>query len=171
MGEHPSAALTRKEAGRGRRALWIVALFLAAVTPLAAARVYGATGYGLGPSMAGAWFAAPLAGVGITRLMGRHLRFPQVGIALWTALLCLGVPQADRWLAGNPDAARLAQVITPYAGGSGTYLGVPAEVPAYQLRRTVRSEQWSDCTGAVEKTRPRVSVDPVDACARPVRAG
>ncbi|MFC8956519.1 ArnT family glycosyltransferase [Streptomyces sp. NPDC057101] len=171
MGEHPSAALTRKGAGRGRRVWWIVALFLAAVTPLAAARVDGATGHGLGPSTALAWLAAPLAGVGTTRLMGRHFRFPQAGIALWTVLLCGGVPQADRWFAGDPDPARLARVIAPYAGGTGTYLGVPAEVPAYQLRGTVRPGQWSDCAEAVEATRTRVSGDPVDACARAVRAG
>ncbi|MFK0229947.1 ArnT family glycosyltransferase [Streptomyces sp. NPDC090303] len=170
MGEHPSAVVGR-QAERGRRLLWIVALLLAAVAPLAAARVGGAAGYGLGPSAALVWFAAPLAGVGATRLMGRHFRFPQAGIALWTALLCLGVPQADRWFAGDPDPARLARVMAPYAAGTGTYLGVPAEVAAYQLRRTVRPGQWSDCGGPAAGPRARASGDPLAACARAVRAG
>ncbi|MFD5110470.1 hypothetical protein [Streptomyces cinereoruber] len=169
MGEHPSTASLQARVGRGRRTLWIFALFCAAIVPLAVAQVCATVESGLGPSAALTWFAAPLAGVGTSRLMGRHFRFPQAGIALWTALLCLGMPQADRWFAGNTDPDRLVRLVSPYAGASGSYLGVPAEVPAYQLRRTVSPGRWTDCTEQTDGGRSAgVSVA---ACARAVRVG
>ncbi|MEU0002457.1 glycosyltransferase family 39 protein [Streptomyces microflavus] len=171
MGEHPSALAARHVQGRGARVLWIVAFLIAAVAPLTVAGAGGPSGYGLGPVAALTWFAAPLAGVGTSRLMGRHFRFPQAGIAVWTALLCAGLPQTDRWFAGDPDSARLVRFITPYAGATGTYLGVPAEVPAYQLRRTVQPGQWTDCAGTTDGTRLGASADAAVTCARSVRAG
>ncbi|MEU9979268.1 glycosyltransferase family 39 protein [Streptomyces sp. NPDC051014] len=159
----------RGRSGRGRRALWIVALCGAALAPLAAARIHGTGGYGLAPVAALTWFTAPLAGIGADRLLGRHFRFPHAGIALWTAVICLGTPSVDGWFARYPDTAALSSTIAPYGGATGTYLGVPAAVPAYALRATTPLERWTDCGGPFDGELDRA----VDAagCAQAVRAG
>ncbi|MEU9256673.1 glycosyltransferase family 39 protein [Streptomyces sp. NPDC048270] len=169
MGEHPLLEV-RRAAGRARRAAAVLALGAAAAAPLAAVAVSGSTAGGIGRVGALAWFAAPLAGVGVTWLMGRHLRFPQFAIAFWTAALCLGMPHTDRWFAAYPDQERLAGVLAPYAGSSGTYLAIPAEMPGYQLRTSTRPEQWTDCAGRMDGSR-FAAADPDAACAQAVRSG
>ena len=43
----------------------------------------------------GLFFAAPLAGIGLTRIIGDHFRRAQVGIAIWGAALVIGMTQSD----------------------------------------------------------------------------
>ena len=45
-------------------------------------------GYGL-------LFAAPMAGVGLSRIMGAHFRYPQLAIVSWVTLLTLGISQSQ----------------------------------------------------------------------------
>jgi hypothetical protein len=90
----------------------------------------------------GLLFAAPMAGVGVTRLIGAHFRYPQLGIMLWTATLCLGISQAD-WRYGVwPDSSKMVQVIDSHVDRKGHYLASTPEVPVYYLRDKTTHRQW-----------------------------
>ena len=45
-------------------------------------------GYGL-------LFTAPMAGVGLSRMVGAHFRYPQLAILAWVTLLALGITQSQ----------------------------------------------------------------------------
>ena len=94
MNESP-LALRLGNPGRRRRAL--LGLLLCGTAVLAPAyQVHLGTVVSLFKHVGfGLLFAAPMAGVGVTRLVGAHFRYPQLGIMLWTAMLCLGIQQAD----------------------------------------------------------------------------
>ncbi|MBL1081487.1 glycosyltransferase family 39 protein [Streptomyces actinomycinicus] len=90
----------------------------------------------------GLLFAAPMAGVGVTRLIGAHFRYPQLGIMLWTATLCLGISQADWRFGVWPDSSRMIQVIDSHVNREGHYLASTPEVPVYYLREKTSQRQW-----------------------------
>ncbi|MYW68300.1 phospholipid carrier-dependent glycosyltransferase [Streptomyces sp. SID8379] len=95
----------------------------------------------------GLFFAAPMAGVGLTRLVGAHFRHPQLGILLWTAVLCLGIQQAD-WRFGLwPDSTRMIRTISPHVNSHGHYLSSTPEVPVYYLRAKTSHRQWQSVFG------------------------
>ena len=81
----------------------------------------------------GLFFAAPLAGLGLARLVGDHFRRPQVGIALWSLALVLGMAQSQNLYGGWPSAAPLVRALSPYLRPSATYLVEVPEVPIYYL--------------------------------------
>ncbi|MEV4591189.1 hypothetical protein [Streptomyces chartreusis] len=170
-GRGEDSSTNRLLQGYARRAVVVLALSGAAAAPFAGAWWSGTSAYGFGPAGGLAWFASALAGVGVTRAMGRHFSFPQAGIAVWTVLLCLGLPQTDRWFATDPDPAHLGDVLTPYGRSTGIYMGIPAEVAAYHLRGTVRPEQWTDCAGRINAAHVSASVDEAGTCAQAVRRG
>ncbi|MFJ9827347.1 glycosyltransferase family 39 protein [Streptomyces sp. NPDC101160] len=92
----------------------------------------------------GLLFAAPLAGVGLTRLVGAHFRHPQLACALWVVMLCLGMGQSVERFATWPDSSRLTaslrQYITP---GEGRYLASLPNVPVYYLRDITDHTHWT----------------------------
>ncbi|MGW4158418.1 glycosyltransferase family 39 protein [Streptomyces sp. NPDC004788] len=92
----------------------------------------------------GLLFAAPLAGVGLTRLVGAHFRHPQLACALWVVMLCLGMGQSVERFASWPDSSRLTaslrQYITP---GEGRYLASLPNVPVYYLRDITDHTHWT----------------------------
>ncbi|MEU6596931.1 glycosyltransferase family 39 protein [Streptomyces flaveolus] len=90
----------------------------------------------------GLLFAAPMAGVGVTRLIGAHFRYPQLGIMLWTATLCLGIQQADWRFGVWPDSSKMIQVIDSHVDRKGHYLASTPEVPVYYLRDRTSHRQW-----------------------------
>ncbi|MEV5382352.1 glycosyltransferase family 39 protein [Streptomyces sp. NPDC052721] len=90
----------------------------------------------------GLLFAAPMAGVGVTRLIGAHFRYPQLGIMLWTATLCLGISQADWRFGVWPDSSKMIQVIDSHVDREGHYLASTPEVPVYYLREKTSHRQW-----------------------------
>jgi Dolichyl-phosphate-mannose-protein mannosyltransferase len=93
-------------------------------------------GYGL-------WFAAPMAGVGLTRLVGAHFRNPQVGILIWVTLLVLGMSQSQTryeiWPNSRPVVATLRSQLQP----NGRYLAESNWVTLYYLRTRTRIDQWT----------------------------
>ncbi|MFI9153825.1 glycosyltransferase family 39 protein [Streptomyces sp. NPDC053367] len=105
----------------------------------------------------GLLFAAPMAGVGVIRLVGKHFRYPQLGILLWVSALCLGVSQSE-WRFGLwPDSRAMVQAIEPYMKPDGHYLGATYEVPTYYLRDRTGHAQWSSTYGfgySDDKGRP-----------------
>ncbi|MET9733741.1 glycosyltransferase family 39 protein [Streptomyces sp. NPDC006458] len=95
----------------------------------------------------GLLFAAPMAGVGVIRLVGKHFRYPQLGILIWVSALCLGVSQSE-WRFGLwPDSSLMARAIEPYMKPNGHYLGATYEVPTYYLRDKTSHSQWSSTYG------------------------
>lgn len=92
----------------------------------------------------GLLFAAPMAGVGLTRLVGEHLRFPQLACVVWVATLCMGVTTSAEWFTSRPDSSRLnvalRQYVTP---GSGRYLAEAPDVPTYYLRDITDRTRWT----------------------------
>ncbi|MER5950864.1 glycosyltransferase family 39 protein [Streptomyces sp. NPDC001904] len=95
----------------------------------------------------GLFFAAPMAGVGVTRLIGAHFRHPQLGIMLWTTALCLGIQQADLRFGLWPDSTRMIRTISPRVDSQGRYLSSTPEVPAYYLRGRTSHRQWQSVFG------------------------
>lgn len=95
----------------------------------------------------GLLFAAPMAGIGVIRLVGKHFRYPQLGILIWVTALCLGVSQSE-WRFGLwPDSTPLVKAIEPYMKPKGKYLGATYEVPVYYLRDKTDHSQWTSTYG------------------------
>lgn len=101
----------------------------------------------------GLLFAAPMAGVGVTRLVGAHFRYPQLGIMLWTALLCLGIQQADWRFGVWPDSAPMIKAIESHVDSKGHYLSSTPEVPVYYLLDKTNHRQWQGVFGMEYTTK------------------
>ena len=56
----------------------------------------------------GLFFAAPMAGVGLARLVGDHFRRAQIGIVVWAVALVLGLSQTSQLFGSWPDSSALA---------------------------------------------------------------
>jgi 4-amino-4-deoxy-L-arabinose transferase-like glycosyltransferase len=82
----------------------------------------------------GLFFAAPMAGVGLARLVGDHFRRAQIGIVAWTAALVLGFTQATQVFGSWPDPASLVGELTRYLGPGDRYLVENDNVAIYYLR-------------------------------------
>ena len=85
----------------------------------------------------GLFFAAPCAGIGLTRIIGDHFRRAQVGIAIWGAALVIGMTQANNLFTAWPDSGGFIKVMSqhlaprralPGRGGRGPHL-LPARPP------------------------------------------
>jgi 4-amino-4-deoxy-L-arabinose transferase-like glycosyltransferase len=81
----------------------------------------------------GIFFAAPMAGIGLVRLVGDHFRRPQLGIAAWAFALTLGLGQAGQLFASWPDSAPLVSQLARYVGPGDRYLVEDDDVPMYYL--------------------------------------
>ncbi|MDX6353083.1 MAG: hypothetical protein QOF84_7873 [Streptomyces sp.] len=95
----------------------------------------------------GLFFAAPMAGLGINRLMGAHFRYPQLGIMVWVAALVTGMAQTQS-LYDPPDSARMVATMRQVIAktGNGKYLAEEFEIPAYYLRDVTSWKQWQSTT-------------------------
>jgi Dolichyl-phosphate-mannose-protein mannosyltransferase len=81
----------------------------------------------------GLFFAAPMAGFGLARVMGDYFRRPQFGIAVWSLALVLGMVQSSylfhQWPSSGPFVSAFAKNCKPRA----RYLVEVPEVPIYYL--------------------------------------
>jgi hypothetical protein len=82
----------------------------------------------------GLFFAAPMAGVGLARIIGDHFRRAQVGIAIWGAALLLGMMQSNELFDGWPNSQVFVQDMARYLQPGAHYLVEVDEVPIYYLR-------------------------------------
>jgi Dolichyl-phosphate-mannose-protein mannosyltransferase len=82
----------------------------------------------------GLFFAAPMAGVGLARIVGDHFRRAQVGIVIWGAALVLGMTQASGLFSGWPNSRLFVQELALYLSPGAHYLVEVDEVPIYYLR-------------------------------------
>ena len=82
----------------------------------------------------GLLFAAPMAGVGLVRIVGDHFRRAQVGIAIWGAILALGMGQASELFGFWPNTTTFTADMARYLRPGAHYLAEVDEVPIYYLR-------------------------------------
>lgn len=89
----------------------------------------------------GLLFAAPMAGLGIARLVGPHFRHPQLGILVYCLALTFGMVQAQEHYA-PPDSRAMVRFLRGVVDGKGAYLAEEHEIPAYYLRDLTTWDQW-----------------------------
>ena len=93
-------------------------------------------GYGL-------LFAAPMAGVGLSRMMGAHFRYPQLAILAWVTLLALGITQSQDVYHAWADSTRMVATLKSQLKPGGRYLVESSSVPQYYLRAETTYDQWT----------------------------
>ena len=93
----------------------------------------------------GLFFAAPFAGIGLTRIIGDHFRRAQVGIAIWGAALVIGMTQANNLFNAWPDSSAFTRVMAQHLAPHARYLIEVDEVPIYYLRghRDAQPDQFT----------------------------
>ena len=140
MGEMPWAGGSAQGAVR-RSALGVAMCATALVAPAAQAYLGNADsldvhiGYGL-------LFAAPMAGLGISRLMGAHFRNPQLGILLYVTALVTGMAQSQS-LHPTQDSTAVVSGLQKIVTAKGHYLAADPAVYAYYLRAGTSPDQWT----------------------------
>jgi hypothetical protein len=82
----------------------------------------------------GLFFAAPMAGFGLVRLVGDRFSRRQVGVALWCTALVLGMSGSWSLYRSWPSSAPLAKALSAYLRPHARYLVEVPEVPIYYLR-------------------------------------
>ena len=81
----------------------------------------------------GLFFAAPMAGFGLARIMGDYFRRPQFGIAIWSMALVLGMVQSSYLFHGWPSSGPFVSTFSKYLKPDARYLVEVPEVPIYYL--------------------------------------
>ncbi|MEU9381086.1 hypothetical protein AB0D38_08830, partial [Streptomyces sp. NPDC048279] len=89
----------------------------------------------------GLLFAVPMAGLGISRMMGAHFRYPQIGIMVYVAALVIGMAQT-RDLYRPPDSAAMIGALRGVVDDKGSYLSDDPEISAYYLHARTDPGQW-----------------------------
>jgi hypothetical protein len=81
----------------------------------------------------GLFFAAPMAGVGLARVMGDHFRRPQLGIAVWGLALLLGMTEATHLFGAWGNETSFVKDFSKELKPGAKYLVEIPEVPIYYL--------------------------------------
>jgi hypothetical protein len=81
----------------------------------------------------GMFFAAPMAGLGVARIVGDHFRRPHLGIAVWSTALALGLGQSWVLFQAWPSSGRFVSAFSRYLAPGAHYLVEVPEVPIYYL--------------------------------------
>jgi hypothetical protein len=81
----------------------------------------------------GLFFAAPIAGLGLARLLGDHFRRPHIAVGVWCVALVLGLVQANELFQSWPNSTQLVQTFSRYLTPHGRYLAEEPSVPTYYL--------------------------------------
>jgi hypothetical protein len=120
--------------GRWRRAA--VGLILTATALLAPAyQAYLHSDASLGTYIGfGLFFAAPMAGFGLVRIMGDYFRWPQIGIAIFSVALVLGLLQSNDLYHGWPQSTTFVNALSGYLKPNANYLVEVPDVPIYYLQ-------------------------------------
>lgn len=141
MGE---VATSREAEGPGRLRRLLLGTLLTGTALLAPVyQIHLHTGVSLHKHIGyGLFFAAPMAGVGLTRIVGAHFRNPQIGILIWVTLLVLGMSQSQSRYAVWPDSRPMVATLRAQLVPKGHYLAESNWVALYYLRGRTRPEQW-----------------------------
>ncbi|MFF7169818.1 hypothetical protein [Streptomyces pseudovenezuelae] len=89
----------------------------------------------------GLLFAVPMAGLGVSRMMGAHFRYPQIGIMIYVAALVIGMAQTGG-LYRPPDSAAMVGALREVVDTKGAYLTDDPEISAYYFRAQTKPAQW-----------------------------
>jgi 4-amino-4-deoxy-L-arabinose transferase-like glycosyltransferase len=81
----------------------------------------------------GLFFAAPMAGFGLARVMGDYFRRPQFGIGIWSLALVLGMVQSNFLYHVWPSSGAFVNTFGKYLKPNALYLVEVPEVPIYYL--------------------------------------
>ena len=84
----------------------------------------------------GLMIAAPIAGLGLARIIGDHFRRAQIGIAIWGASLAIGMTAAANLFQAWPNTSVFITDLARYTRPDGRYLVEVDEVPIYYLRNS-----------------------------------
>jgi len=82
----------------------------------------------------GLFFAAPIAGVGLARVIGDHFRRAQLGTLVWSTALVIGLTQATTMYSEWDNSTAFIADLTHYLQPGAHYLIEVDEVPIYYLR-------------------------------------
>ena len=82
----------------------------------------------------GLFFAAPLAGLGLARILGDHLRRPHVAVGIGCLALVLGVIQSGYMYHVWPNSTQFVRAFSQYLKPKARYLVEVPEVPIYYLQ-------------------------------------
>jgi Dolichyl-phosphate-mannose-protein mannosyltransferase len=142
MGEVTTA---REAEGPGRLRRLLLGSLLTGTALLAPAyQIHLHTGVSLHKHIGyGLFFAAPMAGVGLTRIVGAHFRNPQIGILIWVTLLVLGMSQSQTRYAVWPDSRPMVATLRAQLAPDGRYLAESNWVALYYLRDRTRPDRWT----------------------------
>jgi hypothetical protein len=142
MGEVPVLRLAANRGRPWRLALGVVLCGTALLAP--AYQMHLHTGVSLHKHVGyGLLFAAPMAGVGMSRLVGAHFRYPQLAILIWVTLLTLGMTQSQTLYHAWADSTRMVAVLESQLKPGGRYLVEANSVPRYYLRASTTPDQWA----------------------------
>jgi hypothetical protein len=152
MGEVPG---TEDVAVPGRLWRTCLGLLLCGTALLAPAyQMYLHTGVSLHKHIGyGLLFAAPMVGVGLTRLVGAHFRHPQLGILAWVVLLVLGMTQSDQLYRAWPDSTQMVAALKAELKPGGRYLVEANSALRYYLREETAPKQWTSTYTITYTTR------------------
>jgi hypothetical protein len=81
----------------------------------------------------GLFFAAPMAGLGLARLLGDHFRRPHVAVGVWSLALVLGLVQTTHLYQVWPNSTQFVRTFSAYLKPHARYLVEVPEVPIYYL--------------------------------------
>jgi hypothetical protein len=93
----------------------------------------------------GLFFAAPMAGVGLARLVGDHFRRAQIGVVVWSVALILGLSQATQAFGSWPNSSTQVMELSRYLGPGDRYLVENDNVAIYYLmgNRDAQPDQFT----------------------------
>jgi hypothetical protein len=93
----------------------------------------------------GLFFAAPMAGVGLARLVGDHFRRAQIGVVVWAVALILGLAQSSQLYGSWPDSTPLVGELSRLLGPGDRYLVENDNVAIYYLigHQDARPDQFT----------------------------
>jgi Dolichyl-phosphate-mannose-protein mannosyltransferase len=81
----------------------------------------------------GLFFAAPMAGMGLARLVGDHFRRAQIGVVVWAVALILGLAQSSQLYGSWPNSTALVGELGRLLGPKDRYLVEDDNVAIYYL--------------------------------------
>jgi hypothetical protein len=121
----------------------------------------------------GLFFAAPMAGVGLARLVGDHFRRPQIGVAVWSVALVLGMSQSAYLYHEWPPAGPFVRAFSAYLEPRATYLVEVPEVPIYYLegRADAQPSQFWSTYSITYRTRAGLKLTGISGFTAAIRAG
>jgi Dolichyl-phosphate-mannose-protein mannosyltransferase len=104
----------------------------------------------------GLFFAAPMAGFGLARLMGDYFRRPHIGIGLWSLGLVLGMVQSGLLYQEWPSSAGLTAAFATHLKPQANYLVEAPEAVIYYLqgRSDAQPKQFTSTYSVAPLTSP-----------------